>query len=489
MPIVALLAVMVALTGVAAATNVDWKENGTNTIKPIFFMKNNSQLALDMIVGNIRGIDLLHTANASLGFFACTNDQGQLAVNCAPSDLLLTLRLDQFIVTDVPTTIVPNESSVHMHAPIIRKPGTLYSFQGQVTGFADPDVPAQVSLTVGLLGANITGKKCNDLNGDGICGQGEPGLEGWTIILRDENGTEVNRTTTDASGNYAFRGPFVEGQFLGLRGTFTVEEVLQEGWTQTGPPVPPGTYSVTIDAEDATDLNFANQFNLSISGRKFNDLNNNSAEDAGEPGLGGWQIDLNFTNGTIFRTTTTASDGTYKFENVPPGTYIVQEVQQPQNGWIQTFPTPVPPGTYDITLINESITGLDFGNFKPQAPGKVVGWGTIGPRASPEKTFKIFAYTLFMPKGTVEVHDNVENLDIVATQIDSVLTDMKSTPMTGTITGKATVNGAGPYDFTVQVIDAADPGAGADMFTIDVSSPTPYHNSGTLSMGDVNVVK
>jgi hypothetical protein len=101
-----------------------------------------------------------------------------------------------------------------------------------------------------------------------------------------------------------------------------------------------------------------------ISGMKFNDLNDNGMRDPGELGLGGWQIDLSFTNGTIYRTTTTAADGSYNFTDVPSGSYIVQEILQP--GWTQTVP--VPPGIYTVTLSGTDVTSLDFGNFRAPAP-------------------------------------------------------------------------------------------------------------------------
>lgn len=220
-----------------------------------------------------------------------------------------------------------------------------------------------------------------------------------------------------------------------------------------------------------------------ISGMKFNDSNNNGIND-GEQGLAGWTITLRNGLGAIVGTTTTDASGKYNFTGLLPGTYTVSETQQA--GWNQTAPKPVPPGTHTVVLNGVDVTGKDFGNFKisPQ-PGKVIGWGILGSKG----TFNIWVYSNFIPNGKMEFTDKINNIVIKATRIDSVMTVIMAMPKTGTITGMATVNGAGPYAFTVEVIDAADPGAGKDMFTIDVSSPTPYHNSGTLTMGDITVVK
>ena len=53
------------------------------------------------------------------------------------------------------------------------------------------------------------------------------GLEGWTIILRDRAGDEIERTTTYENGRYCF-GDLPSG-------TYTVEEVGQPGWEQVFP--------------------------------------------------------------------------------------------------------------------------------------------------------------------------------------------------------------------------------------------------------------
>jgi hypothetical protein len=97
---------------------------------------------------------------------------------------------------------------------------------------------------------------------------------------------------------------------------------------------------------------------LSISGMKFNDLNNNGAKDAGESGLPCWTIELLF-EGDVIDTIETTQDGTYSFDYLAPGSYIVREVQQA--GWVQTNP---PGGSYSVNLVDADSTGNDFGNHQ-----------------------------------------------------------------------------------------------------------------------------
>jgi hypothetical protein len=55
-------------------------------------------------------------------------------------------------------------------------------------------------------------------------------------------------------------------------------------------------------------------------------------------------------------------------------------------------------------------------------------------------------------------------------------------------TGDARVNGRLGYRLAFTVCDNANPGAGADTFTIDVTGPSfAYHKAGTLSTGDIHL--
>jgi hypothetical protein len=95
------------------------------------------------------------------------------------------------------------------------------------------------------------------------------------------------------------------------------------------------------------------QRDSSLSGQKFHDLNGNGIFDPGEPGLAGWTLELSNGDSAV-----TDSNGYYYFMNLPPGTYMVNEVMQP--GWIQTAPSS---GMHTVTLGSaQSISGLDFGN-------------------------------------------------------------------------------------------------------------------------------
>lgn len=120
-------------------------------------------------------------------------------------------------------------------------------------------------------------------------------------------------------------------------------------------------------------------------------------------------------------------------------------------------------------------------------PGKIVGWGII-PQNSPALLVKIFAYWKFLPDGVVEVEDEKNGLTIKSTKLNSVMTETATVPMTGEIIGYATVNGEGPYEFTVRITDNGNPpDDGEDTFTITIPA-IGYSSGGKLSSGNLKVI-
>ncbi|MEG4107208.1 SdrD B-like domain-containing protein [Microcoleus sp. S13_C5] len=269
-----------------------------------------------------------------------------------------------------------------------------YSFANVGSGryFVREDVPTGFSQTAGpafytinpVSGTNITaqdfgnfqlgkisGIKFNDLNKNGTQDlPAEQPLGGWTIYLDANNNgvqeqvaaeTGTNAAVTDVAGKY---------QFTNLpAGTYTVREVPQTGWTQTLPPVNAatptlsGAFSIAVTSgTDSQNNNFGNFKPNSISGLKFNDLNNNQVQDTGELGLANWQFFLDTNNNGTLDTgepnTLTDAAGNYKFSDLSAGTYKVREVLQPT--WTQTTPNPA-----DITVTSgQDIANINFGNFQ-----------------------------------------------------------------------------------------------------------------------------
>jgi hypothetical protein len=219
----------------------------------------------------------------------------------------------------------------------------------------------------GILTGTITGTKFLDTNANGVRDAGEPGLTGVTITrtssINDPAGASLS-VVTDAQGNFTFANvPF---------GNFTLNETVPAGFAQTAPPAP-GTISVPINFANRTSSGnlFGNRALVGmISGVKFNDVNGNGVQDAGEDGLAGVTILITDASGAV-RTTPTEASGAFTFANVAAGTYVVSEVVPA--GFTQT--APAAPGTFTVTVATgQTVRDLKFGNrVIPPGTGSISG--------------------------------------------------------------------------------------------------------------------
>jgi hypothetical protein len=247
-----------------------------------------------------------------------------------------------------------------------------YTFSNLVPGTYEVDDPILVTLTtqvhivvnVPSFSPNIiSGMKFNDQNGNGVKDAGELGVPNWGIdLVYVVPGPDIlmAQVNTDANGAY---------KFINVpHGNYEIKELARQGWTATTPTV----RSVHVPGS-SSNQNFGNKLATppslgSIFGMKFNDLNGNGARDGGDAGLSGWTIELkNATSLAVISTTSTASDGSYAFLNITPGSYVVSEVVK--SGWTQTKPPA--PGTQDYSFAlaaGENKLGIDFGNRNNNLP-------------------------------------------------------------------------------------------------------------------------
>ena len=106
-----------------------------------------------------------------------------------------------------------------------------------------------------------------------------------------------------------------------------------------------------------------------ISGMKFLDANGNGLKDAGEAGLGGWEIWLDLNKNGVKDSSdpsaVTAADGMYSihFLLAQASEFRVYEVQK--GGYIQTYPA----SGYNVAALvpGSIVSGINFGNFLPNA--------------------------------------------------------------------------------------------------------------------------
>lgn len=224
--------------------------------------------------------------------------------------------------------------------------GTAANPGDAISGVNLPSNTAATAYNFGELpDAQIAGKVYSDLNNNGVADAGEAGIGSPPVTLAltgtDDLGQAVSlTTTTDASGNYAFKN---------LRpGSYTVTETQPAGYlpgkartgTGTSNGGTPSADGNTIGAitlgigQQGANFDFGELASTSLAGFVYIDANKNGVRDAGETaGIGGVTVTLTGTDDlgqAVNTTVTTANDGSYSFPNLRPGTYQVAETQPAQ---------------------------------------------------------------------------------------------------------------------------------------------------------------
>jgi len=195
--------------------------------------------------------------------------------------------------------------------------------------------------------ATIGSRAWYDGNQDGIQNPGESGVPGVTVILEQQDPTdgtssEVARVTTDASGDYLF----TEQQ----PGVYTIKFVVPFGYTVS--PLNSGSDS-TVDSDgivngleattevtqlDPGEIDLTYDLGLflpsgtppaAIGDKVWYDTDQDGIQDANEPGIQGFLVELYDANGFEIADTITNEDGEYSFANLAAGTYSLRFVSQP----------------------------------------------------------------------------------------------------------------------------------------------------------------
>ncbi|HCZ5595218.1 TPA: fibrinogen-binding adhesin SdrG C-terminal domain-containing protein, partial [Staphylococcus aureus] len=164
-----------------------------------------------------------------------------------------------------------------------------------------------------------------DTNKDGKQDANEKGIKGVYVILKDSNGKELDRTTTDENGKY---------QFTGLsNGTYSVEFSTPAGYTPTTANAGTDdavdsdgltTTGVIKDADNMTlDSGFYKTPKYSLGDYVWYDSNKDGKQDSTEKGIKDVKVTLLNEKGEVIGTTKTDENGKYRFDNLDSGKYKV----------------------------------------------------------------------------------------------------------------------------------------------------------------------
>ena len=199
----------------------------------------------------------------------------------------------------------------------------------------------------------VSGITFSDLNGNGVQDPGEPGTAGVTVtLINSTTGGVVATTTTGPTGLYTFTNL--------TPGSYIVQETDPAGVVSTTP----NTVPISLASGGSATANFGDQPEGVVAGTVFNDLNGNGVRDPAESGIGGVTVRLidPITGSTVF-TTTTASDGTYVFDGIPPNNYLVAETDP--SGFVST--------TSNLVAVTVPAGGSASAQFGDQQVGTISG--------------------------------------------------------------------------------------------------------------------
>lgn len=143
------------------------------------------------------------------------------------------------------------------------------------------------------LPTRITGRKWHDLDGNGSFDPGEPGIDGVTVRLLDDQGDVVDTfvTTTIDQENDGI-GPEDVGHYeltAAMTGIYTVEEVVPVGWVSSTPDLP--DIIVEEPGGDIPGPDIGNFVTGSIHGFKFHDVDGDGRYDVDRTVIAG--VDTN----------------------------------------------------------------------------------------------------------------------------------------------------------------------------------------------------
>jgi hypothetical protein len=162
----------------------------------------------------------------------------------------------------------------------------------------------------------------NDLDGDGIREPGEQGLAGVTLELRDQFGTVIATTITDAYGYYEFTGLPAGSYTVVVTDTGHVLDIYD--------PTTPTSVSHTLGSDEVyrdADFGYIEQWPDpqigSIGDTVWYDLNHDGIVEPGEAGIPGVTIILKNCSGAVIAATATDALGHYLFPDLPAGCYVI----------------------------------------------------------------------------------------------------------------------------------------------------------------------
>ncbi|HWQ19359.1 MAG TPA: SdrD B-like domain-containing protein [Methanotrichaceae archaeon] len=172
-----------------------------------------------------------------------------------------------------------------------------------------------------------------DINGNGIQDESEPGIGQAEVRLYTSSGALVGSNATDSTGHYAFTGLSPGDYYLDFARpdgySFTTSRKNVDRATDSNAGADGKTDNLTLTSgQNDTTWDAGLYRNASLGGFVWDDLNTNGIQDQGEPGISGvledlYRFDLNTGTYSKVPSNATGQNGSYSFTSLVPGKYYV----------------------------------------------------------------------------------------------------------------------------------------------------------------------
>jgi protocatechuate 3,4-dioxygenase beta subunit len=265
----------------------------------------------------------------------------------------------------------------------------------------DTDEFTNLSVDFGVWRSAASGDRVwYDTDEDGFQDANESGVPGVTAQLYNAQGNLVAEQKTDTNGNYLFEnlepasysikfvppaGYLISPQDAG--GTNGNDQYANGGTDDSDVDPATGQTVVTSLGVGETDRTWDLGIYLAeppatIGDRVWYDTDRDGIQDVGESGVAGVTVQLLNASGAVVATTATNKNGSYLFENLPPGNYAVQFVPpagytiSPQNaGNTPALDSDVDPATGRTAATplqtGETDRTWDLGIYLPTEPAAI----------------------------------------------------------------------------------------------------------------------
>ena len=325
----------------------------------------------------------------------------------------------------------------------------------------DQPSAAYLSVPYGVMDRYVTfgnweysqksGLKFHDQNANGA-DDGEPRLGGWTIFV-DYSGDgawqdgEPKAMTSDADVD---KGEYTITSIK--PGTWIIKEQAQVDWTCSYPNAGDSdkvwldgqfvvvsnacSYSESFESGDEKFGNdFGNWTTTTKSGIKFHDRNANGVQDAGDEGLAGWMIFVDY-NGDGAKSAgepfgVSGVGGSYTIEGIVPGSFEVREVLSQHPNWECSYPNA---GAGDKIMLDDTqfvvissvcfyaekfLSGVpefgnDFGNWDPASKSGEKFWDKDHDGSKSDDDPRLGGWTIYVDYNDNGLLDANEPWDVTS---------------------------------------------------------------------------